>query len=247
MSTSISVNIKTSLYSKTGIEFLRMEATTKELSDRNIGKLIKSSCDYGCVHFSFEVEDEVVAKAKAILVVARRFPGHSYTVDVIKPKVSKDIGTRNKVTDEITSRYEFKRSSGRGMETEPSKPAVLLRKEKTMRTLISVNVQVDGKLPTDKEIENRNAVISELSDQNLGKFIKAGSTMGSMDFSYEVHDEKAARAIISKTLSKHLPGWQHSIQSSPRKTANNFVAANDRGQQPNLRQNDVKRGFGMGM
>ncbi len=59
-----------------------------------------------------------------------------------------------------------------------------------MRTLISVSVQVDGKWPTGKEIENRNAVISELSDRNLGKFIKAGSAMGSMDFAYEVHDVK---------------------------------------------------------
>ncbi len=116
-----------------------------------------------------------------------------------------------------------------------------------MRTLISVSVQVDGKWPTDKELENGNAVISELSDRDLGKFIKAGSAMGSMDFAYEVHDEKAARAMISKTMFKHLPGWQHSIQSAPRKIANDFAAANDLGQQPNRRQNDVKRGFGMGM
>jgi len=61
------------------------------------------------------VEDEVLAKSKAILVVARRFPGHSYTVDVIKPKVSKEVGARTKVATEVTSRYEFKRSSGMGM------------------------------------------------------------------------------------------------------------------------------------
>ncbi len=116
-----------------------------------------------------------------------------------------------------------------------------------MRTLISVNVQVDGKWPTGKEIENRNAVIRELSDRNLGKFIKAGSAKGSMNFFYEVHDEKSARATISKTLFKHLPGWQHSIQSVPRNIANDSVAANDLGQQQSRRQTGVKQNFGMGM
>jgi len=115
MSTVIAVNIKTSLYTRTGIEFLRMEATIKELSERNVGKLIRSHCDYGCVHISYEVEDTVVAKSKTILVVAKRFPGHSYTVDVIKPKVSKEVGANKNRTSEITSRYEFKRSSGMGM------------------------------------------------------------------------------------------------------------------------------------
>lgn len=83
-----------------------------------------------------------------------------------------------------------------------------------MRTLLSVNIEVDGKWPTDLELQNRNAVISDLSQQNMGNLKGAGAERGGMNFSYEVHDVPAAKRQIGKALHEHLPGYQHSIQGT---------------------------------
>lgn len=115
MSTFVAVHVDTNPYHSTGIEFLRMDATLKELSERNVGKVVKSEAYDGCVQFVLEVEDDVVAKAKTILVVAKRFPGHSYTVDVLKANTSQQQNTNAKTTYELTSRYEFNRSASRSM------------------------------------------------------------------------------------------------------------------------------------
>lgn len=112
-----------------------------------------------------------------------------------------------------------------------------------MRTLLSVHVQVDGKWPTDKELENRNSVISELSEGNLGNFKGAGAGMGTMDFAYEVHDEKAARREIAKVLFKHLPGYEQTVYGSEVKASRKAKVANQ-----NVKQSDQpKLDFGMGM
>jgi len=115
-----------------------------------------------------------------------------------------------------------------------------------MRSLITVNIEADGKWPTDKELENRNAVISDLSNRNMGKFVNAGSAIGSMHFTYEVHDARAAKAMISKSMFNHLPSWKHSIETVPVKMTNQVAAANDVGKRPRRVQNDRQQGFGIG-
>ncbi|NOY42782.1 MAG: hypothetical protein GXP26_13230 [Planctomycetes bacterium] len=116
-----------------------------------------------------------------------------------------------------------------------------------MRTLISVNIQVDGNWPTDKELENRNAVIAELSDHNLGTFKGAGTGMGSMDFAYEVHDVGAAKVEIAKTVFKHLPGYASAVQSTEAKASKNIKVANDTAKQQAQSRSAPKLDFGMGM
>ena len=116
-----------------------------------------------------------------------------------------------------------------------------------MRTLISVNIQVDGNWPTDKELENRNAIISELSDRNLGTFKGAGAGMGSMNFAYEVHDERAAKAEIAKTVFKHLPGYASTTQSTETKASKSMKVANDSAKQQAQSKAAPKFDFGMRM
>ncbi len=116
-----------------------------------------------------------------------------------------------------------------------------------MRTLISVNIQVDGNWPTDKELENRNAVIADLSDRNLGTFKGAGAGMGSMNFSYEVHDEKGAKVEIAKAVFKHLPGYASSSQSTEVKASKDMEVANDTAKQQAQSKAAPKLDFGMGV
>jgi len=116
-----------------------------------------------------------------------------------------------------------------------------------VRNLVSVNIQVDGNWPTDKELENRNAVIAELSDRNLGTFKGAGTGMGSMNFAYEVHDEKAAKVEIAKTVFKHLPGYASDVQSTEETASKSIKVANDTAKQQAQPKAAPKLDFGMGM
>lgn len=116
-----------------------------------------------------------------------------------------------------------------------------------MKTVITVTVETDGRRASWKEIENRNAAIGEMADRNLGKFLWAGSGKGIMDFAFEVHDEKAARALVARVLFQHLPGWKYGVESTPAKLTNMFrmhVAGERRRDWP---RNDFEQHIGLGM
>lgn len=116
-----------------------------------------------------------------------------------------------------------------------------------MRSIISVNVESDRDWPTGKEIENRNAVIQELADRNVGKFMWAGKGAKSMDFAFEVHDERIAKAMVTRAMSNHLPGWKYSVDVTPTKLANTFRLNSRHGIHAGAQVRQQKPGMGMGM
>ena len=133
-----------------------------------------------------------------------------------------------------------------------------------MRTVVSVTVETDQRWPTDKEIDNRNAAIQELSDRNLGKFLWAGKGIGCMDFAFEVHNVQVTKTQLAKAMLKHLPGWKYSVTSIPSQLVNTFRLTSKHGihagesivkaqseMTQSSRANHVKqgvsRGFEMGM
>lgn len=84
-----------------------------------------------------------------------------------------------------------------------------------MRSIIKVTIETDGKEPTWREMQNRNELIGDLADQNMGNFKWAGQGKGSMAFAFEVHNVKEAQRSISQGMFKHLPGWKHSTEVRP--------------------------------
>lgn len=116
-----------------------------------------------------------------------------------------------------------------------------------MRTVISVTVEVDKLWPSDKEVENRNQVIQDLADRNVGKFLWAGSETGKMDFAMEVHDDQGASQVIRELMSQHLPGWKYSLESVPARLAPTFRLHTKHGRHAGNPVQKQEPGLGMGM
>lgn len=116
-----------------------------------------------------------------------------------------------------------------------------------MRKVFAVTVETDRRQPSAREINNRNAVIQQLADQNLGKFLWSGVGVGCIDFAFEVHDERRARPVVAKAMFNHLPGSKYSIETAPRLQINTEQLESKHGQHAGTPLRQEKPELGMGM
>jgi hypothetical protein len=116
-----------------------------------------------------------------------------------------------------------------------------------MRSVVQVTVETDGQHPSWKEIDNRNDVIRELADQNLGRFLWAGQGKGSIAFAFEVHNEQEARGKIGSAMTTHLPGWKYALEVQPRSLAHTFEMHSRAPRRRDLQRQFFNGQRGMGM
>lgn len=118
-----------------------------------------------------------------------------------------------------------------------------------MNTLVSVSIQVDSYWPSTRDLLGRDAAINELSQRKAGKYIRAGTGMGNMDFAFEVEDVLTAKTKMTLILDKHLPGRKYTIQSTTHNVSKVIAEGVSQGIAKHLgnRKDNVKQDFGLGM
>lgn len=84
-----------------------------------------------------------------------------------------------------------------------------------MSVIVSVNIQLAGAWPTNKELDERDAVMEELDRRQFGKFRGAGCGMGSMDVAYEVHSEVKALKELKEVVEQKIPKGEYTLHSEP--------------------------------
>src|SRR3954466_2725203 len=74
-----------------------------------------------------------------------------------------------------------------------------------MRT-ICVSIPALSQWPSDDEMRERNAAITELVADGIGECVDSGGGCGGMEFCLEVNDVERARAAVMAVLNARFPG-----------------------------------------
>ena len=64
---------------------------------------------------------------------------------------------------------------------------------------------LEGQFANRNEFDIRNQLIDELESRGFGKFVGAGSGLGTMDFSFHVENEAAARQLLAQVIGEIAP------------------------------------------
>jgi len=116
-----------------------------------------------------------------------------------------------------------------------------------MKSLITVNIEVNQIWPTARDLERRNVVIDKLAARETGMFVEAGTAVGNMVIKYEVDRQSsiAVSAVIYDALAYEFPDKKFTIEvSQPERNQN---VANDRRQPQAKIAQQGQLDFGRGM
>jgi hypothetical protein len=62
------------------------------------------------------------------------------------------------------------------------------------------------------EFDIRNQLIDELESRGFGKFVGAGSGLGTMDFSFHVENEAAASQLLAQVIGDIAPEVNYTVE-----------------------------------
>jgi hypothetical protein len=79
---------------------------------------------------------------------------------------------------------------------------------------VFVTIPVAATWPSADELKARNAVIAAVDTSAVGISTGAGGGLGAMDFSYSVADVAAARAVIERAMTEHMPATEYEVRLS---------------------------------
>jgi len=116
-----------------------------------------------------------------------------------------------------------------------------------MKSLITVNIEVDQIWPTARDLDRRNVVIDKLAARETGTFVGAETSVASMNIEYEVdrQSEAAVKSVIKDTLASEFPDKKFTVQASPIERSQSV--ANDRRQPQAKIAQQARMDFGRGM
>jgi hypothetical protein len=70
---------------------------------------------------------------------------------------------------------------------------------------------LEGQFANRNEFDIRNQLIDELDARGFGKFVGAGSGLGTMDFSFHVENEPAARQLLAQVIGDIAPEVNYTV------------------------------------
>ena len=72
---------------------------------------------------------------------------------------------------------------------------------------------LEGQFANRNEFDIRNQLIDELESRGFGKFVGAGSGLGTMDFSFHVENEAAARQMLAQVIGEIAPEVNYTVEA----------------------------------
>ena len=71
---------------------------------------------------------------------------------------------------------------------------------------------LEGQFANRNEFDIRNQLIDELESRGFGKFVGAGTGLGTMDFSFHVENEAAARQLLAQVIGEIAPEVNYTVE-----------------------------------
>jgi hypothetical protein len=71
---------------------------------------------------------------------------------------------------------------------------------------------LEGQFANRNEFNIRNQLIDELESRGFGNFVGAGSGLGTMDFSFHVENEAAARQLLAQVIGEIAPEVNYTVE-----------------------------------
>jgi hypothetical protein len=71
---------------------------------------------------------------------------------------------------------------------------------------------LEGQFANRIEFDIRNQLIDELESRGFGKFVGAGSGLGTMDFSFYVENEAPARQLLAQVIGEIAPEVNYTVE-----------------------------------